>query len=49
MVIQQLFNYVDAFGSEGFENPHGEFDLIQTYPPLYLDSKRKDLLSSVFA
>ena len=46
--VDQLFLYVHCFGSENFENKYGEFDLIQTYPPLNLLDKKEKKINEIF-
>ena len=43
-----MYDYVDCFASDKFENQYGEFDLIQTYPPLNLGDKKGKKIEEVF-
>ena len=46
--MQKLYEYVECFASDKFQNEFGEFDLIQTYPPLNLSEKRELVIKEVF-
>ena len=46
--ISRLFDYINCFGRDEFEDKYADFDLTQTFPRLSLIDKKSQTISDLF-